>query len=280
MNMHVRNVPQAPDATVVAIHCSGADGQQWHKLGQRLDPDGKLVAVNLYGTRATGHWSGEEPFTMADEARPILAVIDALQGPIHLVGHSYGGAVALYVALQRIGRIASLALYEPSTFHMLKQMGPQGVSAHGEIAAIRDAAVNGIASGDQAAGAATCIDYWSGPGAWAAMKPETRASVLAWFAKAPLDFQAAIGDQTSLGDYRQLHCPVLVMRGAHALLPSRLMAEGVACLVPYSRLVVVPGAGHMGPLTHSEAVNGMIIRHIEAAGAVMHSRAEAMASAA
>jgi len=45
---------------------------------------------------------------------------------VHLVGHCYGGVLALHVALARLDRIASMALYKPSAFQLLKQMGAPG----------------------------------------------------------------------------------------------------------------------------------------------------------
>ena len=41
------------------------------------------------------------------------------------------------------------------------------------------------------------------------------------------------------------------MRGEHALKPSRIIADRLAELLPNSRLLVIDGAGHMGPFTHA-----------------------------
>src|SRR6266536_1481912 len=46
--------------------------------------------------------------------------------PVHLIGHSYGGGVALRVAVERSNRIASLTLYEPTAF----QGSPGAYLAH------------------------------------------------------------------------------------------------------------------------------------------------------
>jgi pimeloyl-ACP methyl ester carboxylesterase len=55
---------------------------------------------------------------------------------------------------------------------------------------------------------------------------------------------------------------VLILRGEHAPTPTRLIAEGLAELLPAVRLLVVDGAGHMGPLTHAREVCAPIMRHI------------------
>ena len=62
--------------------------------------------------------------------------------------------------------------------------------------------------------------------------------------------------------YRALTFPVLILRGEHAPSPTRVIAEGLAELLPASRLVDIAGAGHMGPLTHAPEVSALIVRHI------------------
>ena len=255
------NLPTLP-APVIAIHCSGADAKQWRKLTSDACPRFDVRAINLIGTAAAGHWPAGAPFAMADETKPVLVAIDARREPVHLVGHSYGGAVALAAALQRVDRIASLTLYEPSSFHMLRQIRPGGRAAHAEIAALADVATRGVASGDVAGAAEVFVDYWNEAGSWAAMKPEARTSFAAWFPKAPLDFAAALGEDTSLCAYRRLRCPTLILRGENAHTPSRRIAETLAQVMPNARLVLVPGAGHMGPVTHAAQVNALIVAHL------------------
>jgi pimeloyl-ACP methyl ester carboxylesterase len=94
-----------------------------------------------------------------------------------------------------------------------------------------------------------------------------RASLRRWLPKAPLDFQALLGERTPLAAYRQLAMPTLVLRGEHAPRPSRLIAEGLARVVRTARLRVVPNAGHMGPFTHADDVNRAIAKHLESVAA-------------
>lgn len=85
-------------------------------LRDRLGTGLAFSAPDMIGTRSAGHWTGGTPFTLADEAAPIIAAIERRGVPVHLVGHSYGGGVALYIAARHPERIASLTLYEPSAF--------------------------------------------------------------------------------------------------------------------------------------------------------------------
>ena len=90
-----------PRELVIALHCSGSGSSQWRRLADLLGDDCELLAPEHYGCESAGPWTGEHPFTLADEAARTIALIDATDRKVHLVGHSYGGGVALHVALAR-----------------------------------------------------------------------------------------------------------------------------------------------------------------------------------
>src|SRR5262249_48851502 len=127
-------------------------------------------------------------------------------------------------------------------------------------------------AGDYAGAAAAFVNYWSGVGAWAALRPTVQAALTRWVPKAPLDFRALIEEPTPLAAYSNLRMPVLIMRGEHAPRPTRKIAEMLACLVPEARLAVIDGAGHMGPSTHGYLVSDLITAHIGAAEAAVRRR--------
>jgi len=247
---------------VIALHCSGAGSSQWNYLAEVLGGGFEVLAPEHFGNENTGPWTGERPFTLAEEAVRTIALIDECESKVHLVGHSYGGAVALHVALARPERIASLALYEPSAFHLLRQMGANGAEAFAEITSIARRTCEGVISGDYRGAASAFVDYWNGSGAWDALRPAMQQALIRWLPKAPLDFRALIEEPTPASAYRKLGFPVRILRGAHAPLPTRLIAESLSHLLPASRLLTVEGAGHMGPLTHAPQVSALFVQHI------------------
>jgi pimeloyl-ACP methyl ester carboxylesterase len=249
-------------ALVIALHCSGGTGRQWRKLAQRLPVGTALISPDLIGTNSRGHWSGDHAFSLADEAQPILALIDRHPGPVHVVGHSYGGGLALHVAAARPARIASLSLYEPSAFHILRHLGDAGRSALGEIRKVVDDIGRATSRGAYRAAAARFVDYWSDAGAFAAMKLEHQEELLRYLPKAALDFHALIHERTPLGRFRAFAFPVLVIRGEYAPRPTRTIADALLALVPDGIQIVVDGAGHMGPITHGDLVTELIARHL------------------
>lgn len=255
-------VNKAPPSRVIALHCSGSGARQWRHLGETLGTRYELLAPEYYGSKGIGPWTGTHAFTLADEAARIISIIDTADRKVHLIGHSYGGGVALHMALIRPDRIASLILYEPSAFHLLKDIEIGGARALAEIDAIACEVARGVTTGDYRGAAESFVDYWSGNGAWNTLRPELQSDLRRWVPKAPLDFAALIGERTEPGAYACLHFPVLIIRGSDAPAPTRLIADALSTLLPSARLAKIAGAGHVGPLTHTAEVNAMIIGHL------------------
>jgi pimeloyl-ACP methyl ester carboxylesterase len=155
-----------------------------------------------------------------------------------------------------------MVLYEPSAFHLLRQLGEPGAEAFSEIAGVARQVADGVLTGDYRRALAGFVNYWSGSGTWERMRPAAQRALICWAPKGPLDFRALIEDPTPASAYRALKCPALIMRGEYALKPSRIIAERLAELLPDSQLLVMDGAGHMGPFTHASTVAMLIARHI------------------
>ena len=88
---------QRGGSCVVALHCSLGSGRQWTKLAAALGPDTKLIAPDLagYGNNPRAF---DLPTTLSAEVESLSEHLRDATGPIHLVGHSYGGAIAFKIA--------------------------------------------------------------------------------------------------------------------------------------------------------------------------------------
>ena len=107
-------------APMVLLHCSGSSAAQWRDLGAILARDFHIAAPDSYGCGSTGAWPGRRPIRLADHAHMVAEVVRAHGYPVHLVGHSFGGAVALRLALDFPELLRSLVLIEPVSFQLLR----------------------------------------------------------------------------------------------------------------------------------------------------------------
>src|SRR5918996_2078004 len=93
---------------VVCVHASASSSGQWRPLMERLSGRFRSLAVDLYGYGQSPPWPDERPLALADEVELIEPVLETAGDRLHLVGHSYGGAVALRAALACPTRLRSL----------------------------------------------------------------------------------------------------------------------------------------------------------------------------
>jgi pimeloyl-ACP methyl ester carboxylesterase len=244
--------------TVVLLHCSGSSGSQWRSLAERLGAGYRVMAPDLIGYGANRKWVVEEGFTLAREAAPIIADI---REPVHLVGHSYGGAVALHIARTRPQLVRSLTLIEPSAFHLLRDGDAIDAAALREITEVAFQARTSLASGDHLGGYGRFADYWN-PGSWDAMPADKRASFAPQLGKVTRDFEAIFSERVGSKELR-LAMPALLVQGGCTTLPARCVVDRLRKTLPAAAFRVVQGAGHMLPITHRDQVNALIALHVD-----------------
>ena len=111
---------------LVLLHAGGSSGKQSVKTASLLEDRFRVVAPDLWGFGLTESWTGEESLTHDHQALLVAAVIEAVaSGPAHLVGHSYGGATALRLALRRKDLVKTLILIEPIVTPLLRLAGEE-----------------------------------------------------------------------------------------------------------------------------------------------------------
>lgn len=249
---------------VVLLHGSASSGAQWRALAGRLGPRHRVLAPDLYGYGASASWCGRGAFQLRHEADPVLAQIEQLGEPVHLVGHSYGGTVALSIARRYGALVRSLTLIEPVAFHLLRHGDAADAAALAEIRGVAAQMERALARGDYEDGCNKFVDYWNGVGTWDRMPAVRRDALVLRLAKIVLDFHATINEDVAPADLRSLTVPTLLLQGAATVPPIRRICRLVAGALPAARFESVAGAGHMLPLTHCDEVNALIAAHIDA----------------
>jgi pimeloyl-ACP methyl ester carboxylesterase len=256
---------------VVCLHSNASSSSQWRSLMDRLAPRHRVLAPDTHGAGRGPAWPSERKLTLRDEVALLEPVFARAGAPFALVGHSYGGAVALRAALERPQRLRALVLYEPTLFSLVDAASPAPNAADG-IRHVVARAVAALAVGDRSAAAETFIDYWMGEGAWAAKPAPQRSSIEAAVINVHGWGRALIEDATPLDAFRSLEMPVLLMQGSETPASARAVAALLARTLPCVETLTFEGVGHMGPITHptqiDEAIDDFLRRQPESGPAL------------
>jgi pimeloyl-ACP methyl ester carboxylesterase len=90
-------------APLVLVHGATADHTTWRTSGPLLAGRHAIHAVDRRGRGASGDGDPAVPYAIEREFDDLAAVVDAIAGetgrPVDVVGHSYGGRIALGAAL-------------------------------------------------------------------------------------------------------------------------------------------------------------------------------------
>lgn len=256
----VRTAGSGP--AVVCLHCNASSSTQWRGLTERLAPRFQVVAPDGWDAGKSPPWPSDRVISLSDEVALLAPVLDRIDGPMVLVGHSYGAAVALMAALARPQRVRALALYEPTLFAVLDQASPPPNDADGIRAAVAAAAA-AFDAGDADAGTRHFIDYWSGEGSWAQTPAERKPAMAAATRHVRRWGHALTTEPTPLAAFRALAMPVLYMTGSASTVAAHGVARELVAALPQVQALRFDGLGHMGPITHADTVNDAIQRFIE-----------------
>lgn len=236
--------PAHPEPPLLCLHASGSTGRQWAAIADALGSRVRVVAPDLLGCGG-GAWPLGAPASLDDEAQALAPLL--ARGPVRLFGHSYGGAVALQIALRWPDRVAGLTLYEPVRFALLRR-DPATVAAGAAIVGVGRRIGMAVLSRDFDGAAETFVDYWSGEGTWQRMPPSRRRALAARMPKVQAEFEALFADAVPAAAYGPLRMPVQLIGGTRSPLPARLVLSLLAAAMPGAQVTRIEGAGHMAPV--------------------------------
>jgi pimeloyl-ACP methyl ester carboxylesterase len=220
---------------VLLLHGAGGSREDWPPEARVL-PGRRVLAVDLPGH---GGSTGPGLRSIPEYAAAVAAWCEeAGLGPALVAGHSMGGAIALWMALEHPGLVSAL-----------------GLVATGARLRVSPELLSGFSSPSTFPAAVETLVAWEfGPAADPALREAQRRGL---HATGPVvthgDFTACDGF-----DVRErlagISVPALVLCGSEDRLTPPRLAQGLAGALPAARLELIPGAGHMLPQEAPAAV--------------------------
>jgi len=243
---------QGSGSPIVFIHGSFATSSTWKKMIEQLAPNHHCITIKL-----PGHGGAPEPQdfsapTIDTELNIIEQVVNHLTDkPIHLVGHSYGGVVALAQALKGNLNIAQMTLFEPVAVWVLQRAGDKVMSdaVNTFLTRYRRDAANNV---PYACG--QVIDFWAGSSVFDTlpdfikdgMAPLVSNNIRHW------DVCCATASLTEWGlnDLQQCTIPTHLVCGDQSNPVANAICQHLSEQLPCSNNVVIKGASHFLVTTH------------------------------
>lgn len=183
------------------------------------------------------------------EAEAVEALIQQTgSAPVHLVGHSSGGTLALAIALGGRLPVQTLTLFEPLPIAILADTGDE--DAFSEIATFVNSYRRSFETGAKWA-AGSVIDLWGGAGTFDAMSPAVREFIASTTAQNLRTWQGTFAFRPSLDALATLQVSTTLVHGALSHRIAKLIAERLKQYLPRSSLLEFPNASHF--MIHSHA---------------------------
>ena len=249
MTIHHTRLGEGPP--LVLLHATLSSSRQLRSLATKLSEHYTVISIDRRGSGRSATDDPAEPIDVGVHVADVEAVLEAEDAqPAAIVGHSYGGCVALELAARRPQSVSAVLAYEPP----YGQVASPSVQAG--MAEVGRRTLDARDSGDLQGAALEFMAGVSGAEAVAALSPAARARV----GRAG---QGAVADATLLGmdpaGLVRISSPARIVTGAASASLYADIADALTARIPAADHVRLDGLDHMAPVLRPEPVADAVI---------------------
>lgn len=263
--MRIDRVEQGQGPAVLFLPGSYSTKAAWSAIWSMLPEGLRLLSANLPG------YAGQpDPRAHADSAISWLTdwtarLVDEIGAEVHLVGHSFGGQIALAAALSGVPGIRSLLTFEANPV-FTRPEDEESYAWQEEVRQVPERLRRARAEGAGDA-AAIVIDYWTSPGRFAGLPEKIRAFCNAGVEANIRDWDSALSFTPRLSEFGALDLPCTFAWGSLASRPIAEVNADIAARVPRARREIVGGADHFLITDQPRPCAALVLAHLVRAGA-------------
>jgi pimeloyl-ACP methyl ester carboxylesterase len=218
-----------------------------------------VIAPDFIGYGQNPIWEGDT-FHFEEDVDVAEALLAHAGEPAHVMGHSYGGMIALGLARRAPSKVLSLGLYDPVAFGVLHSR--QDRPGLDELGSFGPGFLDPSRGGDES-WMGQFIDYWNGPGYFADLPPEPRASLVSRGRRTFFEVRALLLDRTPHEAYLPIASPTFLMTGDKSPIAAQRIVSILSEVLPNARRQVLEGANHMAPVFEPSRVDALFAEHLE-----------------
>jgi len=250
------DVSGAGDPTVL-IHGSLVDRHAWDKVRPGLE---QALLTLAYDRRGHGESTGPpRAHAVREDAQDLAGLLETIDlYPVHLIAHSYAGAVALRLATDRPEMVRSLALHEPPFIGLLQEdpaTAPEAERLWSSIEEIRRLAKT---RGPTEAARAVVELLSTEEGAWERMGSPVQHALSRNIARWDEEMSDPEATRLSAGELSELLIPVMVTTGERSPPFLHRIVDRLAGQLRNATVRSLPGAGHAPHLTDPDLFVALI----------------------
>lgn len=231
------------------LHCNLAHSGAWRGVMAGLADCLAMVATDLPGHGKTEFDAAKDIHDQACETT--LAVLERMNAPVHVIGHSFGATVAMRCAVMRPDLVASLSLYEPVYFTLLAKGNPEAYAQE-----MADAAPFSeyLHAGNWEKAAQAFLERWGSKGGFYAMPEPQQKYMMKTIPLISQNAHSIIEDRdgpVSLEDIGDIKVPCLLMEGGRSPESIKALNDLLEATLPNVQRRIFPTTAHMGPISHA-----------------------------
>jgi len=231
----------------------------WRGVQEHLPNQYRTIGTSLLGYGGSRETRTQNDLGMKHQVALINAVIARIDAPVHLVGHSFGGTIALATALKGSADIVSIATFEANPIALVRERGREDI--YDDTRRISDKFEAALAAGEMDA-PRHIIDFWDGSGAFARLPKPVQNYCNQTAPANLLDWYTAYAFKADAKDYTTLNIPVLLVRGELSNSFMREATTGLSECLPRAKPAIVPGASHSLIVSHAQECAQLLQAHL------------------
>ena len=251
-------IEEGQGSAILLIHATVAGNKQWRKLIEYLSPQYRILAPNLFGYGSTIKWNKKRSQTLSDQVDLLRSFFDQNES-ISIVGHSFGGSVAMMAAKKYPEKIKKLLLIEPNPFYLLEHHSDR--DSYQEALNLRDIIKSNADKETWVKAAEQFADYWNGSGTWRKMDALRRVKFAEALKPNSHEFDCVINETTTLEQWRDaLPLNTHILFSEQTVNSIRKIVSIFEETMPNWIFHSYSEGTHMAPLTHPSVVNPIIYK--------------------